>query len=89
MADTHYIVDRERFRTQLLTLPINDWLFHPGGGASCDTTAILSVAFSVARLGGFPPNWTVLNLVVWVNIDLGEWTKFGLVFGQFGGFQNI
>ncbi len=44
---------------------------------------------SVARLGGFPPNWAVLNLIVRVNIGLGRWTKFGLVFGQFGGFQNI
>ncbi len=23
------------------------------------------------------------------NIGLDGWTKFGLVFGQFGGFQNI
>ncbi len=44
---------------------------------------------SVARLGGFPPNWAVLNLIVRVNIGLGGWTKIGLVFGQFGGFQNI
>ncbi len=44
---------------------------------------------SVARLGGFQPNWAVLNLIVRVNIGLGGWTKFGLVFGQFGGFQNI
>ncbi len=41
---------------------------------------------SVARLGGFP---AVLNLIVRVNIGLGGWTKFGPVFGQFGGFQNI
>ncbi len=35
------------------------------------------------------PDWAVLNLIVRVNIGLGGWTKFGLVFGQFGGFQNI
>ncbi len=46
-------------------------------------------AISVARLGGSPPNWAVLNLIVRVNIGLGGYTKFGLVFGQFGGFQNI
>ncbi len=28
-----------------LTLPINYWLFHSEGGASCDRAAILSVAF--------------------------------------------
>ncbi len=27
--------------------------------------------------------------LVRVNIGLGGWTKFELVFGQFGGFQNI
>ncbi len=27
------------------TLPINDWLFHSEGGASCDWAAILSDAF--------------------------------------------
>ncbi len=48
-----------------------------------------SFKVSVARLGGFPPNWAVLNLIVRVNIGLGGWTKIGLVFGQFGGFQNI
>ncbi len=37
---------------------------------------------SVARLGGFEFDCAV-------NIGLGGWTKFGLVFGQFGGFQNI
>ncbi len=48
--------------------------------------AIVSrTAASVARLGGVP----VLNLIVRVNIGLCGWTKFGLVFGQFGGFQNI
>ncbi len=31
----------------------------------------------------------VLNLIVRVNIGLGGWTKVGLVFGQFDGFQNI
>ncbi len=35
------------------------------------------------------PDWAVLNLIVLVNIGLGGWTKFGLVFGQFGDFQNI
>ncbi len=35
------------------------------------------------------PDWVVLNLIVGVNIGSGGWTKFGLVFGQFGGFQNI
>ncbi len=30
----------------------------------------------------------VLNLIVRVNIVLGGWTKFGLVWGQFGGFQT-
>ncbi len=35
------------------------------------------------------PDWAGLNLIVRVNIGLGGWTKFGLVFGQFGGFQNI
>ncbi len=35
------------------------------------------------------PDWAVLNLIVRVNIGLGGWTKFGLIFGQSGGFQNI
>ncbi len=35
------------------------------------------------------PDWVLLNLIVRVNIGLGGGTKFGLVFGQFGGFQNI
>ncbi len=43
-------------------------------------------AVSVARLGGLLPNWVVLNLIVRVNIGLGEWTKLGLIWGQFGGF---
>ncbi len=30
----------------------------------------------------------VLNLIVRVNIGLGRWTTFGLVWGQFGGFQT-
>ncbi len=36
---------------------------------------------SVARFGGFPPNWAVL--ILQVNIGWGSWTKFGLVWGQF------
>ncbi len=43
-------------------------------------------AVSVARLGGLLPNWVVLNLIVRVNIGLGEWEKLGLIWGQFGGF---
>ncbi len=34
------------------------------------------------------PDWVVLNLIVLVNIGLGGRTKFGLVWGQFGGFQT-
>jgi len=34
------------------------------------------------------PDWAVVNLIVRVNIELGGWTKFGLVWGQFGGFQT-
>ncbi len=37
---------------------------------------------------GFPHNWVVLDLIVRVRIGLGGWTKFGLVWGQFGGFQT-
>ncbi len=54
-----------------------------------------TITTSVARLGGFPGggfwavlNWAVLNLIVRVYIGLGGWTKFGLVLGQFGGFQT-
>lgn len=32
-------------------------------------------------------NLLVLNLIVRVKIGLGEWPKFGLVWGQFGDFQ--
>ncbi len=31
------------------------------------------------RVGGFPPSWVVLNLIVRLNIGLGRWTIFGLV----------
>lgn len=50
----------------------------------CNTASAIS---SVARLGGFPPNLPVLNLIVRVKIGLGVWPKFGLVWGQFGDFQ--
>jgi len=34
------------------------------------------------------PDWVVLNLIVRVNIGFSGWKKFGLVWGQFGGFQT-
>ncbi len=53
------------------------------------TVLVCQRALSVAIAHSVLPDWAVLNLIVWVNIGLGGWTKFGLVFGQFGGFQNI
>ncbi len=41
---------------------------------------------SAVSLKAVLPDWAVLNLIVRVNIGLGGWTKFGLVWGQFGGF---
>ncbi len=34
------------------------------------------------------PDWAVLYLIVQGNIGLGGWTKFGLVWGQFGSFKH-
>ncbi len=34
------------------------------------------------------PDWAVLNFIVRVNIGLGEWTQFGQVWSQFGGFKT-
>ncbi len=40
------------------------------------------MGISAARMGKF------LILIVRVNIGLGGWAKFGLVWGQFGGYQT-
>ena len=41
---------------------------------------------SVARLGGFPPNWATFKVIGLEKIALGGNIKFGLVFNMSGGF---
>ncbi len=45
-----------------LTLPISDWFLHSEGGASCDRTAILSVAFSPIQNYMSDTSWVFYSL---------------------------
>ncbi len=47
------------------------------------------ISAQVVDAGSLLPNFAVLNLIVRVNMGLSGWTQFGLVWGQFGGFQTF
>jgi len=42
--------------------------------------------FSVARLGGFPPNWATFDFILRGKNALGGYIKFGLILPTSGGF---
>ena len=44
---------------------------------------------SVARLGGFTPNWATLKVIGLVKIALGGHVKIGLVFTHWAGKNSL
>ena len=49
----------------------------------------LLAVISVARLGGFTPNWATLKVIGLVKIALGGHVKIGLVFTHWAGKNSL